>query len=141
MQQQLEQVRKERAEREKQDAKDREIKRRQEAKMLQEAKQSRVDKENKIYFEKIKKERLDDEAHRKKVREQIARDRAEKIAQRNSEKQRQNLTSPSATAPTEEGGSSSSFNNNNHVYSNLNIRQLDGSNIRHQFEGLLKYNL
>lgn len=108
--------------------------------MLQEARQSRVDKENKIYFEKIKKERQDDEAHRKKVREQIARDRAEKIAQRNTEKQRQNSTSSPVITPTEGGGSSSSLNNNNHAFSNLNIRQLDGSNIRHQFEGILKYN-
>ncbi|KAK4517228.1 peroxisomal copper amine oxidase [Mucor velutinosus] len=136
MQKQLEQVRKERAEREKQDAKDREIKRRQEAKMLQEAQQSRVDKENKIYFEKIKKERQEDEAHRKRVREQIARDRAEKIAQRNAEKQRQNSTSLT-TLPTEEGASNSSLSNNSHhAYSNLNIRQLDGSNIRHQFEAV-----
>ncbi|CAO3633508.1 unnamed protein product [Mucor fragilis] len=133
MQKQLEQVRKERAEREKEDAKDREIKRRQEAKMLQEAQQSRVDKENKIYFEKIKKERQEDEAHRKRVREQIARDRAEKIAQRNAEKQRQNSTF--TTLPTDEGASSSSLNDDSrHAYSNLNIRQLDGSNIRHQFE-------
>ncbi|GAN03127.1 UBX domain-containing protein 4-like isoform X2 [Mucor ambiguus] len=136
LQKQLEQVRKERAEREKQDAKDREIKRRQEAKMLQEAQQSRVDKENKIYFEKIKKERQEDEAHRKRVREQIARDRAEKIAQRNAEKKRQNSTS-STTLPTEESTSSSSLSNNSHhAYSNLNIRQLDGSNIRHQFEAV-----
>lgn len=135
MQKQLEQVRKERAEREKEDAKDREIKRRQEAKMLQEAQQSRVDKENKIYFEKIKKERQEDEAHRKRVREQIARDRAEKIAQRNAEKQRQNSTF--TTLPTDEGASSSSLNDDSrHAYSNLNIRQLDGSNIRHQFEGI-----
>ncbi|KAL0145963.1 hypothetical protein V8B55DRAFT_1466789 [Mucor lusitanicus] len=137
MQRQLEQVRKERAEREKQEAKDREIKRRQEAKMLQEAQQSRVDKENKIYFEKIKKERQEDEAHKKKVREQIARDRAEKIAQRNAEKQRQNSTLSSTTLLAEEGTSSSSSLSNSsshHVYSNLNIRQLDGSNIRHQFE-------
>lgn len=135
MQKQLEQVRKERAEREQQDAKDREIKRRQEAKMLQEAQQSRVDKENKIYFEKIKKERQEDEAHRKRVREQIARDRAEKIAQRNAEKQRQNSAASTALA-AEEGASSSSLSgSSNHAYSNLNIRQLDGSNIRHQFEG------
>ncbi|KAF1807562.1 hypothetical protein FB192DRAFT_1270770 [Mucor lusitanicus] len=109
----------------------------QEAKMLQEAQQSRVDKENKIYFEKIKKERQEDEAHKKKVREQIARDRAEKIAQRNAEKQRQNSTLSSTTLLAEEGTSSSSSLSNSsshHVYSNLNIRQLDGSNIRHQFE-------
>lgn len=128
LQKQLETVRKERGEREKQEVKDREIKRRQEAKVMQEARQSRVDKENKIYFDKIKKERLQDEAHRKKVREQIATDRAEKIAQRNTERQRslpgihvqQNLNNPSYTA---------------NEFSNLNIRQLNGTNIRNKFQG------
>lgn len=129
MQKQLENLRKERAEREKQDGKEREIKRRQEAKLLQEAKQDRVDKENKKYFDQIKKERLEDEAHRKKVREQIAKDRAEKIAQRNAEKQR---------SPEINVASSAEFStsNANHEYSNLNIRQLDGTNIRSKFEGI-----
>ncbi|KAI8082261.1 hypothetical protein BDF21DRAFT_258728 [Thamnidium elegans] len=127
LQKQLENLRKERAERDKQDAKEREIKRRQEAKVLQEAKQDRVDKENKKYFDQIKKERLEDEAHRKKVREQIAKDRAEKIAQRNAEKQR---------SPEINVASSAEFStsNANHDYSNLNIRQLDGTNIRSKFE-------
>ncbi|KAI9246581.1 hypothetical protein EDC94DRAFT_388431 [Helicostylum pulchrum] len=127
LQKQLENLRKERAERDKQDAKEREIKRRQEAKLLQEAKQDRVDKENKKYFDQIKKERLEDEAHRKKVREQIAKDRAEKIAQRNAEKQR---------SPEINVASSAEFStsNANHDYSNLNIRQLDGTNIRSKFE-------
>ncbi|KAI8645084.1 hypothetical protein BD408DRAFT_474601 [Parasitella parasitica] len=136
VQKQLERVRKERAEREQHEAKDKEIKRRQEAKMLQEAQQSRIDKENKIYFEKIKKERLEDEAHRRRVREQIARDRAEKIAQRDAEKQRQNSASPNTQEAAENSSSSSSFKSNDHMHSNLNIRQLDGSNIRHQFEAI-----
>lgn len=128
LQKQLEQARKDRQKQEQQEAKEREIKRREEAKLMQEAKQTRVDKENKIYFDKLKKERLEDEAHRKRVREQIARDRAEKIAQRNAEKQR----TASPTAEANANGSSTSIY---HSVSNLNIRQLDGSNIRHQFEG------
>lgn len=126
LQKQLETVRKERAEREKQESKEREIKRREEAKLMQEARQSRVDKENKIYFEKIKKERLQDEAHRKKVREQIATDRAEKISQRNTERQR-------SSPVLQENRSSSSLNASE--FSNLNIRQLNGTNIRYKFEG------
>ncbi|CEP12960.1 hypothetical protein [Parasitella parasitica] len=140
MQKRLERVRKERAEREQQEAKERETKRRQDAKMLQDAQQLRIDKENKVYYEKIRKERQEDEAHRKRVREQIARDRAEKIAQRNAEKQRQSSESPiitqQAATAAAENSSSSSLKSKSHMYSNLNIRQLDGSNIRHQFEAI-----
>lgn len=73
----------------KQEARDREIKRREQGRELEQAKQDRIDRENKIYFDKIKKERKADEEHKKKVREQIARDRAEKIAARKAEKERQ----------------------------------------------------
>ncbi|RCH88797.1 UBX domain-containing protein 4 [Rhizopus stolonifer] len=130
MQKQLEKIRKERAEREQREAKEREIKRRQESKAMQEAQQSQTDKQNKVYFDKIKKERQEDEAHRKRVREQIARDRAEKIAQRTAEKQR--LQAREIASSNNSGGN---INNvNNHEFSNLSIRQLDGSNIRHQFK-------
>ena len=100
---------------------------------MQEAKQSKVDKENKIYFEKIKKERLEDEAHRKKVRQQIATDRAEKIAQRNAEKQRK---SSSSFDSSEIIGVNANKTTKDHDCSYLNIRQLDGTNVRHRFEGL-----
>jgi recombination DNA repair RAD52 pathway protein len=130
----LEQVRKEHAEREKQEAQDREIKRRQEAKLMQEAKQDRKDKENKVYFDKLRKEKMEDEAHRKRVRQQIATDRAEKIAQRNAEKERKNsITPPPPFVDEKSNGSSSS--SINHEFSNLNIRQLNGTNIRNKFEG------
>lgn len=131
LQKQLEQVRKERAEREQKEAKEREIKRRQDAKSMQEANQNRVDKENKIYFDKLKKERLEDEAHRKRVRQQIAADRAEKIARREAEKQRQDSSTSSFENKNEKTihKSSAEFNT-----SHLNIRQLDGTNIRHRFE-------
>lgn len=134
LQKQLEQVRKERAEREQKEAKEREIKRRQNAKLMQEANQNKVDKENKIYFDKLKKERLEDEAHRKRVRQQIAADRAEKIARREAEKQRQDSPNSSFENENENGKtihkSPAEFNT-----SHLNIRQLDGTNIRNRFEG------
>jgi hypothetical protein len=40
------------------------------------------DQQNKIYFAKIKQEKQADEAHRRKIKEQIARDREEKMAER-----------------------------------------------------------
>ncbi|OBZ89602.1 UBX domain-containing protein 4 [Choanephora cucurbitarum] len=128
LQKQLEKVRKERMEREQREAKEREIKRRNESKAMQEAQQNRMDKENKVYFDRIKKERQEEEAHRRKVREQIARDRAEKMAKRSAEKQR---------SPTEEAIDESHVKANSsqsHELSNLSIRQLDGSSIRHQFK-------
>ncbi|KAG2206696.1 hypothetical protein INT47_003638 [Mucor saturninus] len=129
LQKQLEYVRKERAEREKNEAKAREIKRREEAKLMQEARQSRVDQENKIYFEKIKKEKLQDEAHRKKVREQIATDRAEKMASQRRERERSSLPHLQ-----QQEVHSNSGNSSNSEFSNLNIRQLNGTNLRNKFE-------
>ncbi|KAI9483909.1 MAG: hypothetical protein EXX96DRAFT_648574 [Benjaminiella poitrasii] len=133
LQKQLEKIRKERAERERNEAKEREIIRRQEAKMMQEARQTQQEKENKVYFAKIKKERLENEAHRKKVKEQIARDRAEKIAQRNAERQQRHQQQASSSS-TEYTVKATSSNSTYSSHSNLSIRQLDGSNIRHQFE-------
>lgn len=46
------------------------------------------DKQNRIHLEKIKKERKADEEYKKKVKEQIAKDRADQIAARKLEKQR-----------------------------------------------------
>ncbi|KAI7904310.1 uncharacterized protein BX663DRAFT_338558 [Cokeromyces recurvatus] len=132
LQRQLEKVRKERAEREQREAKEKEIKRRQEAKMMQEAKQLQQDKETQIYLAKLKKERQEEEAHRKKVREQIARDRAEKMAKRNIERQQHQNS-----FPFDSNNAEKVINNRNRLsssHSNLSIRQLDGSNIRHQFE-------
>ncbi|KAI8377371.1 hypothetical protein BD560DRAFT_390901 [Blakeslea trispora] len=127
MQKQLEKVRKERMERERKEAKEREIKRRNESKAMQEAQQNRMDKENKVYFDRIKKERQEDEAHKRKVREQIARDRAEKN-QRSTEKQRSGAEEPVQHSHVKASSSQS------HEWSNLSIRQLDGSSIRHPFK-------
>lgn len=46
------------------------------------------DKQNRIHLEKVKKERKADEEYKKKVKEQIAKDRADQIAARKVEKQR-----------------------------------------------------
>ncbi|KAI8880181.1 hypothetical protein K501DRAFT_191877 [Backusella circina FSU 941] len=99
-------------------------------KELEKAKQDRIDRENKIYFDKIKKERKADEEHKKKVREQIARDRAEKIASRKAERERQSSIDD-GKLEQQQGSSSSPSKSYNTC--NLNIRQLDGSTIRHQF--------
>lgn len=45
------------------------------------------DKQNRIHLEKVKKERKADEEYKKKVKEQIAKDRADQIAARKAEKQ------------------------------------------------------
>lgn len=44
-------------------------------------------KQNKQYFDKIKKEKREDEEHRRRIKEQIARDRAEQMAARQAAKQ------------------------------------------------------
>ncbi|CEG66689.1 hypothetical protein RMATCC62417_03224 [Rhizopus microsporus] len=129
LQKRLEEARKQRAEQERQEERAREIKRRNEAKAIQEAQQMQKDKENQLYLEKIKKERKEAEEHKRRVREQIARDRAERLAERKAEKERQEVA----------GSSSQQIDNtskkrHNHEYSNLNIRLLDGTNMRHQFE-------
>lgn len=74
----------------------REIKRRNEAKAIQEAQQMQKDKENQLYLEKIKKERKEAEVHKRRVREQIARDRAERLAERKAEKERQEVAGSSS---------------------------------------------
>ncbi|KAI8988428.1 hypothetical protein BDF20DRAFT_855639 [Mycotypha africana] len=141
LQKQLEKARKERAERDEKELKDREIRRRQEAKMMQEARQNQMDRDHQMYFAKLKKERKEEEAHKRRVREQIARDRAEKMEKRNAEKQLHSASTSatSLTNSTVDSNSSSSScfkaaTTHPHAYSNLNIRQLDGSNIRHKFE-------
>ncbi|KAI8978128.1 hypothetical protein BDB01DRAFT_852662 [Pilobolus umbonatus] len=118
---QLKEIRKERAEKEKEKNSTKETKRREEGRKLQDARIQRENRENKLYYDKIKKDRQQDELHRQKVKAQIARDRAEKSAQRQmmmNEQKKETSTSYSV----------------DHHHSNLNIRQLDGSNIRYRFD-------
>ncbi|KAG1463589.1 hypothetical protein G6F46_003405 [Rhizopus delemar] len=133
LQKRLEEARKQREEREKMETKEKEIKRRNEAKMIQEAQQMKKDKENQIYLEKMKKERKEAEEHKRKVREQIARDREEKMAQRKANKERQELAA-SASSSSQRDNEMSTTKRQGYEFSNLNIRLLDGTNLRHQFE-------
>lgn len=71
-----------------QQAREREIKRREDGKLAQETQQALQDKQNRLHIEKVKKERKADEEYKKKVKEQIAKDRADQIAARKAEKQR-----------------------------------------------------
>lgn len=123
--------------------------------MIQEAQQMKKDKENQIYLEKMKKERKEAEEHKRKVREQIARDREEKMAQRKANKERQELAASASSSSQRDNEmryiksffpiailwlidiQNSTTKRQGYEFSNLNIRLLDGTNLRHQFEGNL----
>lgn len=123
--------------------------------MIQEAQQMKKDKENQIYLEKMKKERKEAEEHKRKVREQIARDREEKMAQRKANKERQELAASASSSSQRDNETryiksffpiailwlidiqNSTTKRQGYEFSNLNIRLLDGTNLRHQFEGNL----
>ncbi|KAF7725875.1 hypothetical protein EC973_009207 [Apophysomyces ossiformis] len=124
---QLEEAKKQRQEKERQEIREREIKRREEGKELQKAQQSIEDRQNKLYFAKLKKEKREDEEHRQKIREQIARDREEQMAERQRKKADANSTERSSSNPTPKTV-------RHHDESHLSIRQLDGSTMRRKFE-------
>ncbi|KAI8142060.1 hypothetical protein BJV82DRAFT_158774 [Fennellomyces sp. T-0311] len=125
---QMEEARKKREEKEKQEARDRETKRREDGKMMQQTREQMEDQRNKQHFAKIKKEKKEDEEHRRKIKEQIARDRAEQIAARQAAKQR-SKSETSSTSPRPSSNSSGQHNT-----SSISIRQLDGSTIRNKFQ-------
>lgn len=64
------------------------MKRREDGKLAQETQQSLQDKQNRLYLEKVKQERKADEEYKNKVKEQIAKDRADQMAARKAEKER-----------------------------------------------------
>ncbi|KAG2233574.1 hypothetical protein INT48_009361, partial [Thamnidium elegans] len=123
----LQELNKKRIEEEKAKARENEIQRREQGKLTQETQQKLQEKQNKLHVEKMKREKKADEEYKKKVKEQIAADRANQIATRKAEKQRleQNKTA------VEEASSSTSSSFYDH--SSLNIKQLDGSSLRHSF--------
>ncbi|KAI8097469.1 uncharacterized protein BX664DRAFT_326451 [Halteromyces radiatus] len=129
LKQQMEKARAKRDEMEKENEKQRELKRRQDGKEAETTKQQLQEQQNKIYFAKIKKEKQADEEHRRKIKEQIARDREEKIMERRKQQQQQQQTSNSSSFSS----LSSSQGTKNHDTCHLNIRQVDGVNIRHKF--------
>ncbi|KAI9319438.1 hypothetical protein BX666DRAFT_2025732 [Dichotomocladium elegans] len=126
---QIEESRKKREEEEKKKARENEIKRREEGKTIQKTRQELEEKQNKLYFEKLKKEKREEEEHRKKIKEQIARDRAEQLAARQTEKQRKKAGRDAENASGSPNRASSS-----HDHSSISIRQLDGSTIRNKFK-------
>ncbi|KAL1929004.1 hypothetical protein VTP01DRAFT_2063 [Rhizomucor pusillus] len=128
---QMEQARQKREEQEKQQVKERELKRRQEGKEMQKTREELENRQNKLYFEKLKKEKKEEEEHRKRIREQIARDRAEQLAARQAEQKRRERNN--SVLSSERGGKRSS-SASSHDFSNLSIRQLDGSTMRNQFD-------
>ena len=81
------------------DARDQETKRRQDGKMMQHTRDQMEDQRNKQHFAKIKKEKREDEEHRRKIKEQIARDRAEQMAARQAAKQRKSDSSSTSPRP------------------------------------------
>ncbi|KAL7332677.1 hypothetical protein PS15p_201696 [Mucor circinelloides] len=127
----LQDVRKKRLAEEEKQAREREIKRREDGKLAQETQQALQDKQNRLHLEKVKKERKADEEYKKKVKEQIAKDRADQIAARKAEKQRLEEHEKQEQHTTTLVGNSSSKGYYDH--SNLNIKQLDGSSLRHSF--------
>ncbi|GAA5795159.1 hypothetical protein HPULCUR_000513 [Helicostylum pulchrum] len=124
----LQELNKKRLEEEKAKAQENEIKRREQGKLAQETQQNLQEKQNKLHVEKMKREKKADEEYKKRVKEQIATDRANQIATRKAQKQtlEQNKT-------TIEEPSSSSTSSSFYDRSNLNIKQLDGSSLRHSF--------
>ncbi|CEP18879.1 hypothetical protein [Parasitella parasitica] len=105
-------------------AKDRESKRREDGKLAQETRQNLQDQQDKLCLKQLKKERKSNEENERKVKEQIAKDRAIQIAERKAEKQH-----------TEEGKKHVQQSPSKRYYdhSNLNIKQIDGSSLRHSF--------
>ncbi|KAK4515423.1 uncharacterized protein ATC70_010368 [Mucor velutinosus] len=127
----LEDIRKKRLAEEEKQAREAEIKRREDGKLAQETQQSLQDKQNRLHLEKVKKERKANEEYRKKVKEQIAKDRADQIAARKAEKQRLEESKKQEQTAVRSAGNASSGGYWDH--SNLNIKQLDGCSLRHSF--------
>ncbi|EDO42505.1 predicted protein [Nematostella vectensis] len=126
----IEQKRKEKAEREKQEQIEKEAKRREEGQQLVNAKRQIEERKQQELVNQIREDRAKERAAREAVRQQIARDKAEREAQKQAElKERQQAQDTSASttaASTYTGGGS---------YSNvrLQFRLPDGSGITHLF--------
>ncbi|KAG0169981.1 hypothetical protein DFQ30_003010 [Apophysomyces sp. BC1015] len=123
---QMEEARKKREEKEKQESREQEMKRRQDGKELQKSQEKSEDRQNKLYFAKLKKEKKEEEEHRKKIKEQIARDREERMTDKQRKKPDLDKSEYSASFSTPKSVRS-------HNESHLSIRQLDGSTMRKEF--------
>ncbi|OBZ89192.1 UBX domain-containing protein 7 [Choanephora cucurbitarum] len=125
----LEEVRKKRDEEEKQRQREKELKRREEGKIAQEAHIAHQEKQNRLLLEKKKKEKREEEEYKKKVKEQIAKDRENQKAAKKAGKEKLETT----TDKTASEKSLDLFG-----YCNLNIKELDGSSLKHRFSGKFK---
>ncbi|KAI9284150.1 hypothetical protein BC943DRAFT_326437 [Umbelopsis sp. AD052] len=127
----LELARKKRAEEEEKNQREKEIQRRRTGQEIQAAQESHDDKQRRKYAEEVKKERKAEEEHRRQLREQIESDKRERAAQRQreiEERQKGNATPLSGTEST-----SSSATRSTSTVCNISVRQMDGSQIRKQF--------
>ncbi|KAI8364622.1 ubiquitin-related domain-containing protein [Blakeslea trispora] len=120
----LEEIRKKRAEDEKQKQREREMKRREEGKLAQEAHAAHQDRQNKLILEKKKKEKREEEEYKKRVKEQIAKDRENQKAAKKAENEK---------LDSRQDSSFSEKSSNTCDYCNLNIKELDGSSLKHRF--------
>lgn len=92
-----------------------------EEKLVNDQVQQQRQQQNKAYLEKMKKEKKADEEYKRKVKEQIAIDRASRKADGKA----------TSHNPTSDANGSTILIN--HDCSNLNIKQLDGTSLRHSF--------
>ncbi|ORX45073.1 UBX-domain-containing protein [Hesseltinella vesiculosa] len=123
LKQKMEQARQKVEKKEKDEAKQRELKRRQDGKDAQKTRDHLEDEQTKRHYAKIKQDKMADEERRRKIKEKIAHDRAEQ------KKKRLEQLQPTPThIPTVSSRSSDDCN--------LNIRQTDGNNIKHKFKAV-----
>ncbi|CAM0141825.1 unnamed protein product [Umbelopsis sp. WA50703] len=127
---QLEEIRKKKQEDEAKNAREKEIQRRRTGQDIQLAQESHAERQRRKYAEDVKKEKLAEAEHRRKLREQIESDKRERAAQRQREieERQKGNNSPTSKSPSTSASASKCS------VCNLNIRQLDGSQIRKQFE-------
>ncbi|KAH8551940.1 hypothetical protein BGW37DRAFT_520210 [Umbelopsis sp. PMI_123] len=129
----LELARKKRAEEEEKNKREKEIQRRRTGQEIQAAQESHEERQRRKYAEEVKKERKAEEEHRRQLREQIESDKRERAAQRQreiEERQKSNST------PLSNATSTASSSKSTTTVCNLNVRQLDGSQIRKQFNAV-----
>ncbi|KAI9291648.1 UBX-domain-containing protein [Neoconidiobolus thromboides FSU 785] len=130
----LEQRRVERLAKEKEEEKAREASRRNMGKEISSAKKDLQDKEAKLILDNKIREKKEEQEARRRIKEQIAQDKAERAAQRLKSKaaisQQQALEADSNTAAPKPGSSSASTP----TVSKLSIRLLDGSVHRAEFK-------
>lgn len=74
-----------------------------------------------MYLEKVKKEKKEQEEYKKRIKEQIQKDRADQSASRKQQQATSSIKSPSPD------------NKSFYDHCNLNIKQLNGTSLKHHF--------